>query len=149
MDVQDQDPLKVPFPGSIVIGNRRWVLMVGIEVYVKTKLPLALDSEMQALARLAEAAADQPDIVRIVAFGSRVRGDFHGASDLDLLVIVKNLKHKDRVIHLIHELELSYDVPLSPTLYTRSEVEENERLGSAFFKNIESEGIIIYDAEQG
>ena len=57
--------------------------MVGIKVYVKTKLPLALDSEMQALARLAEVAADHPDIVRIVAFGSRVRGDFHGASDLD------------------------------------------------------------------
>jgi hypothetical protein len=83
MDVQDQDPLKVPFPGNIVIGNRRWVLMVGIEVYMKTKLPLALDSEMQALARHAEAAADHSDIVRIVAFGSRVRGDFHGASDLD------------------------------------------------------------------
>lgn len=115
---------------------------------MKTKLPLALDSEREALARLAESAADYTDIVRIVAFGSRVRGDFHGASDLDLLVIVKNLKHKDKVIQLIHDLELHYDVPLSPTLYTRNEVEENERLGSAFFRNIESEGIIIYDAEQ-
>jgi predicted nucleotidyltransferase len=123
--------------------------MAGIEVDMKTKLPLALDSERGALERLAEAAADYQEIVRIVVFGSRVRGDFHGASDLDLLVIVKNLKHKDRVIHLIHDLELEYDVPLSPTLYTRYEVEENERLGSAFFRNIESEGIIIYDAEQG
>jgi hypothetical protein len=40
-----------------------------------------------------------------------------------------------------------YDVPLSPTLYTRHEMEENKRLGSAFFRNIESEGIIVYDAE--
>ena len=144
--MQDQGSLKVPPPGSIVIGNGRWVLMAGIEVDVITKLPLALDSEMQALERLAEAAADYPEIVRIAVFGSRVRGDFHGASDLDMLVIVKNLKHKDRVIHLIHDLELSYDVPLSPTLYTRNEVEENERLGSVFFRNIESEGIIIYDA---
>lgn len=116
---------------------------------MKTKLPLALRSETEALERLAAAAVDCPGIIRIVVFGSRVRGDFHGDSDLDLLVVVENLECKDGVIHLIHDLELVYDVPLSPTLYTRHELEENKRLGSAFFRNIESEGIIVYDAEPG
>jgi len=116
---------------------------------VKIKLPMAISSEIEALERIAEAAADYPEIVRIVVFGSRVRGDFHGASDLDLLIVVKNLQHKDRVIRWLHNLELDYDVPLSPTMYTRNEVHENERLGSAFFKNIDAEGIIIYDTGQG
>lgn len=116
---------------------------------MKTKLPMALSSEIEALGRIAERAADYPDIVRIVVFGSRVRGDFHGASDLDLLIVVKNLRHRDRVIGWLHNVELDYEVPLSPTMYTLNEVHENERLGSAFFKNIDAEGIIIYDAEQG
>lgn len=116
---------------------------------MKTKLPMALSSEIEALGRIAERAADYPDIVRIVVFGSRVRGDFHGASDLDLLIVVKNLRHRDRVIGWLHNVELDYEVPLSPTMYTLNEVHKNERLGSAFFKNIDAEGIIIYDAEQG
>jgi len=145
--VQDLDLLKVPPPGSIVVLDRPWVVLAGLEADVKTKLPLALRSETEALERLAEAAVDCLGIIRIVVFGSRVRGDFHGDSDLDLLVVVENLECKDGVIHLIHDLELVYDVPLSPTLYTRHELEENKRLGSAFFRDIESEGIIVYDAE--
>jgi predicted nucleotidyltransferase len=123
------------------------LFLVGLEADVKTKLPLALKSEMKALERLAAAAAAYPEIIRIVVFGSRVRGDFHGDSDLDLLVVVDNLRRKDGVIRLIHDLELEYDAPLSPTLYTPNEIEENTRLGSGFFKAIESEGIVVYDAE--
>jgi hypothetical protein len=52
------------------------------------------------------------------------------------------------VIQLIHELELEYDAPLSPTLYTQKEAEENKRLGSSFFANVEREGVMIYDTEQ-
>jgi len=102
---------------------------------------------MEALERLAEAAAAYPEIITIVVFGSRVRGDFHEDSDLDLLIVVRNLEGRDRIIRLVHDLELEYDVPLSPTLYTREEVQENERLGSEFFRNLEREGIVIYDAE--
>ena len=114
----------------------------------KVRLPLALETESEAIERLAAAAKEIPDISRIVVFGSRVRGDFSGDSDLDLLVVIEDLRHRDRIIRLIHDLELEYDVPLSPTLYTRNEVEVNKRLGSAFFRNIEREGIVIYDAEQ-
>jgi predicted nucleotidyltransferase len=120
----------------------------GTEVDVKAKLPLASKSETEALDRLAEAAAGYPEILRIVVFGSRVRGDFHGESDLDLLVVVGDLKRRDPVIRLIHDLELQYDVPLSPVLYTRDEVEENQRLKSPFVSKIESEGVVIYEAGQ-
>ena len=112
------------------------------------KLPLALKSEMDALERLAEAASEYPEILKIVVFGSRVRGDFHGDSDFDLLIVVEHLKHRDKVIQLVHDLELEYNAPLSPTLYTNEEVRENKRLGSSFFRNVEREGIVIYDAGQ-
>jgi predicted nucleotidyltransferase len=115
---------------------------------MKMKLPLALKSEMEAMERLAETASEYPEILKIVVFGSRVRGDFHGDSDFDLLIVVESLKNRDRVIRLIHELELEYDAPLSPTLYTQKEVEENKRLGSSFFGNVEREGVMIYDVGQ-
>lgn len=113
------------------------------------RLPLAQRSELEALERLAETAADYPEILRIVVFGSRVRGDFREDSDLDLLIVVRSLEGRDGIIHLVHDLELVYDVPLTPTLYTWKEVQENERAGNEFFHNLEREGIVIYDAELG
>jgi len=36
-------------------------------------------------------------LVTVVAFGSRVRGDFGGESDLDILVVVRDLTFEDEL----------------------------------------------------
>lgn len=88
--------------------------------------------------------------MKVVAFGSRVRGDFHGSSDLDVMVIIDHMdiEVKNRVIRILHDAELEYDVPLSPVLYTKSEYRINRALGSPFFEHVEKEGIVLYDAER-
>jgi len=90
-------------------------------------------------------------VERIVAFGSRVRGDFRGDSDMDVLVIVtrKDRELKDSILSLFYTYELERDLSFSLAVFSRDEYEFNRRLGSPFIKNVEQEGLTYYDAERG
>lgn len=112
-------------------------------------LTLGLPAEEAALAQVGAGAGGIAGIVRIVAFGSRVRGDFRIDSDMDLLVILDNISRRDSVIRFLHDIEERFDVPFSPVLYTMREYEENQRLGSRFVENVEREGKVLYDALPG
>jgi len=90
-----------------------------------------------------------PGVLRVVFFGSRRRGDFRQDSDLDILVILKDLSSRDRTISVLHDLEMEYDVPISPVIYTEREYGINVKMKSGFFLNVEREGLVLYDAHQG
>ena len=111
-------------------------------------LPFALESEMRALRELSRRAARIPTIVRMTAFGSRVRGDFRGDSDFDILVIVLDIRERANVIRFIYQVETETDAALSAVIYTEAEYRKNRALGSPFVKNVEREGVVLYDAEQ-
>jgi predicted nucleotidyltransferase len=112
-------------------------------------LPLASEPERLALEAVGRAARDHPSVARIVAFGSRVRGDFSGESDLDLLVVLDDITAKEDAIRFIFRIERKHDVPLSPVIYTTDEYAMNRKLGSGFVANIEREGVVIYDSQPG
>jgi len=105
-------------------------------------------SEKEAIRKIASALSTLSEIEKVVVFGSRVRGDFDAFSDLDVLVVVKKIAVRHRVIHALHEIEIAYDIPLSPVIYTIMEYAMNKKLKSKFIANVEREGIIIYDAHR-
>ncbi len=109
-------------------------------------LKLAKDAERRALEKIATSLADIPQIEKIVVFGSRVRGDFRGSSDLDVLLVLSDIRVKNRAIGILHDIELEYDVPISPVIFTKREYEMNEKMKNKFIVNIEKEGIVLYDA---
>ncbi len=111
-------------------------------------LPLMTPAEQKALRRIAREAAHYPMLERLVAFGSRIRGDFRGDSDLDILILVRDIAAKDEVIAFLYQIEMRYDVPLSPVIYTVAEYETNRRMGSRFVENVEKEGVVLYDAQR-
>jgi predicted nucleotidyltransferase len=111
-------------------------------------LPLMTPAERKALNRIAREAALQPMLERLVAFGSRIRGNFHGDSDLDILVLVQDIAAKDEIVSLLYGVETECDVPLSPVIFTVAEYETNRRMGSRFVENIEKEGVVLYDAQR-
>lgn len=111
-------------------------------------LPLVTAAEKKALQRAAREAALHPLLERLVAFGSRIRGDFHGDSDLDILVLVRDIAAKDEVISFLYRIETECDVPLSPVIYTVDEYETNRRMGSRFVENVEREGLVLYDVQR-
>ena len=111
-------------------------------------LPLMTSAERKALKRIAREAALHPKVERLVAFGSRIRGDFHGDSDLDILVLVHDITARDEIVAFLYRIETEYDVPLSPVIYTVTEYETNRRMGSRFVENVEKEGMVLYDAQR-
>lgn len=110
----------------------------------KYSLKLAQNSEINALEKVVKSLSALSDIEKVVCFGSRVRGDFVGSSDIDLLVILTDIKMKDIVISILHDIELEFDVPLSPVIFTAKEYLINKKLKSNFIKNVEREGIVLY-----
>lgn len=111
-------------------------------------LKFAQEAELRALEKATRELSAFPEIEKIVLFGSRVRGDFTGSSDLDLLIVLTDIRIKDRVISVLHDIELEYEAPLSPAIFTGREYAINKRLKSGFIENTEREGVVLYDAER-
>ena len=83
------------------------------------------------------------EIVKILLFGSKIRGDFTKESDRDIFILVneKTSNIRDKVGDLTADYIYDYDIPLSPVLYDLFEYHKNKELGSFFFENVEKEGI--------
>ena len=109
-------------------------------------LKLATANETRGIQRLVDDLSKVSEVRKVILFGSRVRGDFHGESDIDILVVLTNIRAKNSVIHILHEIEIEYDIPLSPVVFTVKEYSANKAMGSTFFKRIETEGNVLYDA---
>ena len=115
---------------------------------METTFRFAGDLEREALNKVAVSLSSIPETEKVIVFGSRVRGDFSGFSDWDVLVVITDIAKRHSVIHELHEIELEYDIPLSPVLMTTKEYEMNRKLKSSFIENIEKEGVVIYDAHR-
>ena len=87
-----------------------------------------------------------PDrIVSVVAFGSRVRGDYSEWSDIDLLIIIKdkNPEIEKEVIALIVEEEMKSGLSFSPVVKDLKAYEEEKKHNSPFYENIKREGVLL------
>ncbi len=86
------------------------------------------------------------DLFLVVAFGSRVRGDFCGDSDFDVLVILKkrNFKILDKVIGIFMEEEEKTGIPYSVILRDLKSFEKERAVKTGFFRNIMEEGKVIH-----
>jgi predicted nucleotidyltransferase len=98
--------------------------------------------------RLLEALKD--NLLKIVFFGSRARGVFEPDSDLDLLILVRKKDHEtaDRIFSIAQEIEdaiLLYKISFSIHLYDIEGYLGLKKAGSLFIKNIESEGLVVYE----
>lgn len=108
-------------------------------------------SEKEILSKIAGILADEPRVLKIIAFGSRARGDFREDSDHDVFVLVdrKDISIKKRIRDVFYDFEMISGIPFSVIIQSREEFDFNTTLGSPFIKSIKEEGIIIYDALEG
>jgi len=89
-------------------------------------------------------------ILTIRLFGSKVRGDFHRDSDIDIFILVK--ERTPNIEDMVSEIEVNHDIeyglPFSTVLYSLFEYKKNKELGSFFFENVEKEGVILYETDK-
>lgn len=78
--------------------------------------------------------AKEHNIKRLVLFGSRARGDFKRKSDIDLAVLGENISRFASDIDEMTDTLLKYDI-----------VDLSYKLSDELLKNIENEGIILYE----
>jgi len=83
---------------------------------------------------------------KIILFGSYARKDMTSNSDIDLLVIQKNISNKmQEVINIKREL-LSNEYSIDLILLSEEEFERKLAEGWTLFQNVSTEGVVLYVA---
>ena len=85
------------------------------------------------------------ELIRVVLFGSKVRGDATRESDVDVLVVIRSESWRlgDEIRSLGYALELEHGVVLSIQVMSQRHYEELRLFGSQFFKAVEREGVSV------
>ena len=83
---------------------------------------------------------------RIVLFGSYARGDYKEDSDIDILIIVKNLVNERKITSLLYRALLKENISI-PIDFLAIDYEKYNMVKNKIgyiYKTIEQEGKIIY-----
>lgn len=84
---------------------------------------------------------------KVILFGSFARGDYHGLSDLDLIVIKETPKRfVDRIVEILDLCDCA--IPVEPLVYTPAEIEQLLADGNSFISEALKEGQVLYDEAQ-
>jgi predicted nucleotidyltransferase len=95
---------------------------------MKTLEEISLTSrEREALREAARVLRERFPVEQVILFGSKARGQGDAESDLDLLILTSRelpWKERDTLVDALFEIQLAYDVLLSPLVLGRHEWEE-------------------------
>ncbi len=85
----------------------------------------------------------------VVAFGSRVRGDFSGESDFDLLIVIDKPDIEDELnaIRIVSQEEDLTGIPYVALVKSLDAFEKEKKFKTGFYQNIIREGVFFHDPE--
>jgi predicted nucleotidyltransferase len=94
---------------------------------------------------LTEAIGD--NLLMLVAFGSRIKGDFRWDSDLDILVVLKktSLRAEKVIRKIVYSEGERLGVPYSVIIRDSAEFGKEKSFRTPFYSNIINEGAILYE----
>lgn len=109
-----------------------------------TKKALSKKFEKQIKQALAGIKRYNPE--KIILYGSLARGDFDKNSDIDILVIKKNIK-KNRMIERMRQLNkyLKFGLPVETVIFTPEEIRNRLRQNDFFLADALREGKTLYE----
>lgn len=85
------------------------------------------------------------ELVRLILFGSKVRGEATVESDLDVLVMIRSegWRRGDEIRALGYALEIEHGIILSIQVMSLGHYETRHACGSQFFGAVEREGVMV------
>ncbi len=85
------------------------------------------------------------DVISLIVFGSKARGDASEESDIDILVVTKsdNWRIGDQIRDIGYDLELKHNLVLSIQVVSQSHINHLKKIRSQFMRNIERDGITL------
>ena len=111
---------------------------------IELDISVTEDKILRAVERIIEVA----DPLRIIAFGSRARGDFRPDSDLDLAVIVDHLAPRTRP-PVTHSALDGIVMPIDLLVFDRARHDKAKTWLSNVHREIEQQGVVLYNREDG
>jgi predicted nucleotidyltransferase len=89
------------------------------------------------------------NLLRVVLFGSKARGDSDEESDVDVLTVVRipeggYWQHRRQISAIAGQLDLEYDVVLSTLLVDEPEFAEMRRANLLLNRSIQQDGIELW-----
>lgn len=82
---------------------------------------------------------------KLLLFGSRARGDFNKSSDIDLLLISKDVENdKNTVYRAVYEALNKFDTYLSVKVLDESEFTRLKNFGTPFINNVLSDAKVLW-----
>ncbi len=105
------------------------------------------NKEKDILREISEKLSADMRILKVIAYGSMVRGDYTADSDMDVLIVVdkKDREMKDKIIDIFYSYELQTGISFSLVILSLEEFEFSRK--SVFTENIKKEGIVFYDSQ--
>ncbi len=93
------------------------------------------------------------DLLRVVLFGSKARGDFDEESDLDVLLVVRipdevYLQRRREIVSWTVDLMLEYGPVISTHIYDEPAYAQLRRWNTLLNRNIERDGIELWTSMQ-
>jgi predicted nucleotidyltransferase len=107
-------------------------------------VPVISTADRAILQQVKERLAVHYPGVRVLAYGSRARGDGQPDSDLDLCVVLETAcpEAEVRARQIAWEVGFDHDVVISTAFVARDEIEEGPLRASPFVANVLREGVL-------
>ena len=85
-------------------------------------------------------------LVEVILYGSKARGDYSAESDIDILVIVRNRNHidRDKIYDFLLDDDIDYNLNFSLNIYGVNEFQRLVAMKAPFVMNVLREGETLW-----
>ncbi|MCL0097651.1 nucleotidyltransferase domain-containing protein [Dehalococcoidia bacterium] len=105
-----------------------------------------MPSQTEAIDHLVQRIIDEVHPLRILVFGSAVRGDFGAHSDVDVLVVMPDGVHRRRTAQLLYRRIRGVGIPFDILVATPTDLNRQKDNIGLIYRTILQEGKEIYVA---